>query len=670
MRIRQLKKQSLALMIGLCTAALAHAQDASERNSDDGEARRHERALDTVVVTASPLGQSSEDLAQPVAVMAGAELEDNRSSTIGETVANVPGVQSSYFGPGVGRPIIRGLEGARVQVLSGGVGALDVSTVSADHAVSIEPFLADQVEVLKGPATLLYGSGAIGGVVNSVDGRIAETPVEGISGRAQLSGNTVAQERAGMARVDAGNGRLAVHADYVRRDTDDYELPDNADLLNSAQDLRTAGVGVGYTGERGYAGIALSTYENLYGIPLGSSAEELDPDEEVVRLDIDQTRVDAKAGIREPFAGVERLTARLSQNDYEHVELADGEVGTRFTNDAYEGRVELVHTPLGAWRGAYGVQFGSRDFAALGEEAFVPPSQTDDWGVFVVEHAEFEPFSLEVGARYDRQDIDIDDSDVDADHRAISVSLGGIWNFHEHWHASLNLDRAQRAPSAEELFSDGPHEATASFEIGDPALDEETANQAELGLHFHTERAEAKLSAYYNRFDDFIFLADTGNVDPDEGLPILQWTQDDARFHGFEAEVRYTLADNAWGRWNGRVFGDVVRGRLAEGGDLPRIAPARIGLGVTWEYDAWRASLGAVRHAEQDHVAVNETATDGYTYVNAHVSYAFAVGDSEWEAFLEGRNLTDQEARVHTSLLKERSPLPGRNLAFGLRMYF
>jgi iron complex outermembrane receptor protein len=661
---------SLALIIGLGITTAALAQDASTTDQNERKGRRHERELGTVVVTASPLGQQSDQLAQPVAVLAGAELEDNRSGTIGATVANVPGVQSSYFGPGVGRPIIRGLEGARVQVLSGGIGALDVSTVSSDHAVSIEPFLADQIEVLKGPSTLLYGSGAIGGVVNSVDGRMAESPVNGLSGRAQWHGDTAAQERGGMARIDAGNGRLALHADYVRRYSDDNELADDAELLNSAQDLRSVGAGVGYTGERGYAGMALSTYDNLYGIPLGSSAEEIDADEEVVRLDISQTRVDAKASLANPFGAAERITARVSQNDYEHVELADGEIGTRFTNDAYEARVELVHTPWGVWHGAYGVQFGSRDFAAIGEEAFVPPAQTDDFGVFWVEQAEFEPVTLELGARYDKQEIDLDQIDGGADHRALSVSFGGIWTFNEHWHASLNLDRAQRAPSAEELFSDGPHEATASYEIGDAALDEETANQIELSLHAHGERVEAKVSAFYNRYDDFIFLVDTGEIEPEEGLPVLQWTQDDARFHGFEAEARYTLADNAWGRWTARAFGDVVRARLADGGDLPRIAPARLGLSLNWQYDAWRASLGAVRHAEQDHVAVNETPTDGYTFVNAHVSYAFAVGDSEWEAFLDGRNLTDQDARVHTSLLKDRAPLPGRNIAFGLRTYF
>ncbi len=657
-------RRRLAIAIAALLPLPAFAQD----TGGDADERRHERRLEEIVVTATPLAEPGAELVQPAAVISGAELERQRADTIGETVSGEAGVQSSGFGPAVGRPVIRGLEGARVQVLSACIGSLDVSTVSADHAVTIEPFLADQIEILKGPATLLYGSGAIGGVVNVVDGRIAEHPMDGVSGRAELHGGSGNDEFAGMARVDYGTGPFVLHADYAHRDGDDYDLPDGT-LLNSAIDQESHALGASLAGDTGYLGANVSRYENLYGVPLGSSEAGLEPGEEVVQIDMDQTRTEARAGLYAAAAWLDKLNFRIAHNDYEHVEIADGEIGTRFTNDAYEGRIEAVHAEAAGWTGAFGVQFGNREFEAIGAEAFVPPTETDELGVFLIEQREIGAFKVELGARFD--DVGSETSTgLDADHSPVSLSAGTIWEFDDAWHASINLDRAQRAPAAEELFSNGPHEATASVEIGDPTLEEETANQIELGLHFHTDAIEAKLSAYANRFDDFIFLADTGEIDDEEGLPIRAWTQADADFRGLEGEVKAQIADNAWGRWDARAFGDLVNGELDGGGNLPRIAPARLGGRVAWEMGAWRASAGLTRVFEQDDVAGFETTTDGYTLVDAHVSYALAFGETEWELFLDGTNLTDEDALVHNSLIKARSPLPGRAFQFGARVFF
>jgi len=660
----------LALAIA---ALLPFSALAQTDGTDDGAnpSRRHETELEQVVVTAIPNAEPGAELLRPVSVITGAELETRRSNTIGGTVDRVPGVQSASFGPAVGRPIIRGLEGARVQVLQSGVGALDVSTVSADHALTIEPFLADQIEILKGPSTLLFGSGAIGGVVNMVDGRIAERPVEGFNGRAELHGNTVNNERAGMIRLDAGNGAAALHVDYVRRDGDDFDLPDGT-LLNSAIDQKSGAFGAGYASDIGFLGVSVSRYDSLYGIPLGPSNAEPEQGEEepeVIRLDQEQTRVDVRGGIYSPWSWLDKLSFRFADNDYEHVELADGEVGTRFTNDAWEGRIEAVHAEFGGWTGAFGYQASSRDFAAIGAEAFVPPTTTDDWGLFLIERRDFDPFEIELGARYDSVDSETA-TGLSSDHSPVSLSAAGLWRFSESWHASLNLDRAQRAPVAEELYSDGPHEATGSFEIGDPDLDPETANQIELGLHFHQGAIEAKLAVYYNRFDDFIYLAESGEFDPEEGLPIRLWNQADAEFRGVEGELNWTFAENASGDWQLHAIGDLVDGELRDGGNLPRIAPARLGADLRWTRGPWRASLGAIHYFEQDDVAEFEQATDGFTLVDAHVSYAFDVGPTEWEAFLDGTNLGDTNARLHTSLLRDRSPVPGLGVQFGLRTFF
>lgn len=690
---------AIAALLGTPAALPAWAQDHAERA----------RELDTVVIQATPLRQLSEGTARPVEVLTGPALDDRRAATLGETVAGLPGVQSSYFGAGVGRPIIRGLEGPRVQVLSEGLSSQDVSTVSVDHAVTIEPFLADQVEVLKGPSTLLFGSGAIGGAVNVVDGRIHEQQLEGIGGRAELRGNTVADERAGMFRIDAGNGPWVFHADAWYRRTDDYRIPGEAErhdeehghafghddddhghdhggrLENSATRNRGGAVALSRVGERGFLGVALSRFESRYGLPghghhhddghghdLPAGIRAPGDEEEAhgaVTLDMRQDRANLKAGLDAPFAGHEALRVRLSHSDYTHTEFEGDEVGTVFGNQALEVRVELVHGEVGGWRGAYGVQAGRRDFEAVGEEAFVPGSRGSDIGLFVVERREWDRFNLEVGGRLERNRISPDTDDHgSASFTGVSASAAAEWRFTDDLHLRLGLDRAQRAPSAEELFSEGEHVATQAIELGDAGLGKETANNIELGLHWHGERVDFRASVYRTRFDDFIFLADTG--EEDDGLPVRQWSQADADFQGAEAEVKVTLAENASGRHQLRLLADTVRGELRDGDNLPRIAPGRWGIGYGWSRGAWRASASALRHRGQERVAAFETATPGHTLVDADLAWSFMAGDTELELFAQGRNLTDREARVHTSFLKDQAPLPGRSLAVGLRAFF
>ncbi len=695
---------------------------------------RHDEAtrLDRIEVTASPLGGTAEELSRPVEVLAGEQLDAAKSNSLGETVNRLPGVHSSYFGPGVGRPIIRGQDGARVQVLSGGLSSMDVSTVSIDHAVTIEPFLADQIEVLKGPATLLYGSGAIGGAVNVVDGRIPEealtTP---ISGRAELRGATVNDERSGMLRLDAGlTDHLVLHVDGMHRHGNDYQIPGFAEsaehlaeegetpdpdehepatrgiLENSSLGTNSGAIGLSWVGESGFLGASLSGFDTHYGIPghahaheheeEGEHEEEEHEEEALVRIDMKQTRGEIKGGIDAPFAGLESLKFDIGRTNYEHVELEGDEVGTRFENTGTEGRIEAVHEAIGAWRGAFGLQFGRRDFEAIGEEAFVPPTQSRDWGLFVLEQADYGPWKLELGARHDRNEIDVEPgilAEKDTDVGTTSLSGALRWEPNETWHLSLGLDRAQRAPTAEELYSNGEHVATQSFEIGDAGLDKETAQRIEFGAHLHTGPLRVKAAVYQTRFDDFIYLADSGLEEHE--LPIRLWSQADATFRGFEAEATLHFDDTATGDWELRAFGDYVRAELdgdgtrqvpfllshgdhvhemeatvSQTGPLPRIAPARLGASVGWELSGWRASVGAVRYDKQDRVAANERPSDGYTLVDAHLAYHWDTTNVGWEVFLDGSNLTDEEARPHTSFLRDLAPLPGRSLAFGIRAFF
>ena len=685
---------ALTTAILLALPLFARADDRPDRHEHDTP-----RVLEAVEVTASPLRNAIDDLTRPVDVLRGEELDARKAGNLGETLERQTGVQSSFFGAGVGRPIIRGQDGARVQVLNSGTGSLDVSTVSVDHAVTIEPFLAEQIEVLKGPATLLYGSGAIGGAVNVVDGRVPTRRVgRDVAGRAEVRHGSAADENTAMFRLDADAGPWTFHADGFRREANDVRIPgfayspelvaeeieegESPDELAQGRlpnsSLKTLGGAVGATwfGERSWLGASVSTYRTDYGIPPGAHAHEEEgedhggeeeEEEEVVRLDMLQDRIDVRGGLR-GLGPLQELNYRVTRSQYEHTEFEGEEVGTVFENRGTEARLEAVQNEINGWRGALGLQYGDRDFSAIGDEAFVPPSVTRDLGFFVVQERDFGDVKLELGARHDRVSIDPAGDLPTVDKNATSLAVGALWRFSETMHLSVNLDRAQRAPSAEELFSDGPHVATQSYEIGDAGLDTETALSGELGLHVHAGRFEGKVSVYQSRFDDFIYLADTG-LELDE-LPVRAWVQDDATFTGWEAEGQVDLVENETGLWTLRVFADAVDAELDAGGNLPRIAPSRVGADLSWSRGHWRARVGAIRVADQDDVAALESATDGYTLFDAGVAYHWDVGNAGWELFLEGRNLGDEEARAHTSYLKDVAPLAGRNVAVGLRVDF
>jgi len=624
--------------------------------------------LNEIVVKALPLGSSPDDMAKPITVISGAALDDKKAATLGETLAKETGVYSSYFGPGVGRPIIRGLDGPRVSVLSNGLGTQDVSTVSQDHNLTIEPFLVDQIEILKGPSTLLYGNGAIGGVVNTVDGRIPEQlPSDGFLGRTEISGDTVHDGHTGMARIDTllGN-QIVLHADALYRQAGDYRTGEGT-LPNSFKETRTGAIGGSWIGDNGFLGMSLSRYLDRYGNP--AAPGDLEQGELPVYLALHQTRVDIKAGLTQPFSAIDQILLRVGRTDYQHTEFEGDEAATIFFSDGTDGRLEVVHKEMAGWQGAFGLQFGQKTVKAIGEEAFLPATDTENIGFFWLEQLEWQRSKLEVGARYDRQSS----TSVGGAKRSfspVSLSAGFIYDLSDNWHINLNLDRAQRAPVEEELFAYGPHIATNAFEIGDATLGKETSNQVELGLHFHNQIVEAKFSVYGNRFDDYIFLRDTGEFEDE--LAVRQWAQNDARFRGFEGELKWHVADNDTGKYDLRIWGDRVRSTFTEsGGNIPRIPASRFGSDLDWTCGNWRTGVGVVHYAKVDHVAEFETPTPAYTLVNARIDYTLYSDEKRtWEIFANGSNLTDRPAYNSTSFIKDKALLPGRGVVFGVRGIF
>ena len=645
-----------------------------------------ESRTEEVIVTSTALHENPLEVAQPTTVVTGDELRRQIATSIGETLSGELGVSSSYFGPTASRPVIRGLGGYRVQTLQDGLASLDVAGLSQDHAVTIESVVSQQIEIIKGPAALLYGSGAAGGLVNVVTNRVPmERPAQPIAASVEVRGDTASEERTAAVGIDGSSGAFAFHADYFDRETDDVKIPDFAQsdalrraligageepddvrghIPNTASDSRGGALGASMLGNTARGGLSWSRYETNYGIP----------GEEEAFIDMEQDRYDARADI--DLEGVVRtLHLNGSYNEYTHTEFeAPGEPGTVFNQDAYELRFAMDHEFGEGWRGTVGVQYVDIDFEALGDEAFVPQSQTKSTSLFAFEERHFDQWTIELGARAEQQKLEADPTaDLpDYDETAINLSAGTVWKFADEHALAFNLTRTQRHPQAAELYADGPHLAAQRFEVGDPDLDQETAITTDISLRRTGDGIQWTVSAYYNDYSDYIFVDPTG--EEEDGLPVFAYLQDGAKFHGFEAEVIFPLLRQGEQHLDLRLASDYVRGELDGGGDLPQIPPLRFGAGLHYERGPWHLGTQAFYYDKQDQVAVNELQTDSFTLVDADASYRLALGTGRGITsvflFLRGTNLLDEDARQHASPLKDIAPLPGRSLHLGARAEF
>ncbi|QJE72065.1 TonB-dependent receptor [Aerophototrophica crusticola] len=687
-----------AVMGGLFTAGAALAQAPAELEAPEGGHGR--TTLEEVVVTASPLRSTRLDVLQGTSVLAGEALDRALSANIGETLSRLPGISQTGFGQGASRPVIRGLGGDRIRVLVGGIGSIDASTTSPDHAPAIDLATAKRVEVVRGPATLLYGSNAVGGVVNVLDGRIpVEAPANGAAGFVRLGYGSNADERFAAGSVDvAAAPNLVLHVDAFNRQTDDYEAPGfvRSRALRLAEppepgeeeprgrvensDLEQFGAtgGLSVVGDWGFFGFSASRYLTDYGIPGGGHGHEEeeghDHEEgeehghEGVRIDLEQTRVDLMGEVNREFLAFQQAKIRLGWADYEHKELEGEEVGTRFLNDGWEGRLELVQKPVGALTGAVGVQVLQRDFEASGEEAFVPPAKTWQYGAFTVQRLDFGPWSAEAGLRVERQTVKAGDLGFDRDFTPVSVSAGLAYSFGQGWLAGLSLARTERAPNAEELLSDGPHAATGTYEVGDPTLGKERGLGGELTLKKAGGPVTGAANLFYTDYKGFIFEDFTG--EEEDGLPVAAFRGADARFWGFELEasVEAWRRDDLGLRLDGAV--DYVKATNKDTDQpLPRIPPLSFRVGAELESAAWAVRAEVEWADRQDRAAAFETETKGYTVLNAGIDW-HPFPERDITLFLEGRNLTDEEVRLSTSFLKDRLPQPGRDIRLSVKAGF
>lgn len=640
--------------------------------------------LDAFVVTASPLGRAADEIVQPTSVLGGDRLDLARQVSLGETLAQQPGVSSTYFGPAASRPVIRGMGGDRVRVLSSGVGTMDASVVSPDHAVSLDPLLVDRIELVRGPAALLYGGSAIGGIVNVIDARIPEErPLRDFLGRVETRAGSSAEERAGAAVLTGAAGDWAWRLDGFRRRSGDVRIPGYAAteakrreliaagepivrgiLANSAAEGAGAGAGLTrFFGEAGHFGLSYSGGGARYG----TVAE---PD---VTIDLRQRRWDAHGEWLNPAVWLRAAKFQFGLSRYQHTEFEGGAVGTVFRNRGYEGRLELMHAPVGPLAGVVGFQTSRSDFSTAGEEAILPASLTTNQAVFVYEELVRPSVTWEFGVRAERQRLAPGAGavfDLRRDTLA-AFSAGAVWKLPADCALALSLADCARAPNAQELFVDGPHAGTGTYEIGDAALRPERVRGADLTLRKCASFWSGAVTAFVNRFDGFIHEQATGGIDDGSGLPVYRFRQGAARFFGAELELTVHLLETKRSRADLRFTADTVRADNLEADEpLPRIPPSRFGVAIDYRAGDWSFTTELRTAARQERIGPNETATAGYGLANASVTRRFRLGGVRGELFARGTNLTDATARVHTSFLKDVAPLPGRDVTAGVRFEF
>ena len=650
---------------------------ASAASAAEGDAEPGHKDLSEVVVTGAPYVVSLDSTTTSVNVIKRDALDLAPAAGLGDVLAHLPGVRSSFFGPGASRPVIRGLAGPRVQVLTNGVGQIDASGLSPDHQVASDPQEAERIEVLRGPSALAYGGSAIGGIVNVIDERIPSKFEAGVHGRALATYSSVDDGRQVSGALKAGvTDGVSVTLDGVHRRTDDYEIPvaqisrrlaavqglpepsrDGTKVPNTFTKLDAFGGGISYVGEPGWGGLAIKHTDSEYG----SAAEE------EVRIKLKQTRVDGRGALNfdgGPFASV-RFAGGYA--DYKHTEFEGDEVGTTFLSKGEEGRIELVQRDRNGWQGALGLQALHRSFDAIGEEALIPRTKIDEWGVFTLQRYDKEAWGLEGGVRLDGKSVE--NARADRDFTNVSASIAGFVRPTEGLFLGLSLSRTSRGLTEEELSSFGAHPATGQFEIGDATLDKEVSYAADASVHYRGGPWTIDAHAFYSDYDNFIDLIPTGAVDDESGFPMFAFVQSGAKFYGAEAEVSLETWRDGDRSFHLEAAGDYVHGKT-DFGPAVRIPPWSLtGRGV---YEAgWWTGTVEVRHVgEQDRVATFELPTSGYTMLDASLVVRPLKGNDGFKVFLDGHNLSNTEAREHASFLKDIAPLPGRSFRLGVGYTF
>jgi len=662
--------------------------------------------LEDIIVTSAGFKQATTRSAKPVTVLTGDELRAKIGQTIGETLQNEPGMTSQSFGAGVGMPVIRGQSGPRVRVMQNSLGNNDLSSLSPDHANGVDPLIAERVEVLRGPSTLLYGNGAIGGIVNVIDNRIPEqVPNKIIGGAGEERYDSATNESASAFKLEGGKSSFAYHLDGFYRDQDNThiggsaidetavrthdpsfksiasgELQNSDGVINNTQ-ARSRGGSIGFSAitETGLVGAAINSLEKKYGIAPDGHGEA------PVTVDLNQVKYDFKAQLNKPTAWVEAIRLKFGYTDYKHVELDGGVPGTKFLNEALESRLELEHKPVGILNGVAGFQSIHSQFIGLGDEGqIVPKSDIDSFALFALESFSIGDVTYELGGRAEGQTIKPEGRN-EVSYQPISGSASALWQITDQHQLSLGFTHSQRVPQIQELFSNGFHHATRSFERGNDSLNKETSNNLDLSYRFDGGRMKTEINLFHNWVNDYIYQQRSSSLlfnkavgsfvlpdtTCDECFPLLNSQQANAVFKGFEAQNVFTLIENQHGVLDLTLFGDYTRGTFAGGSDVPRMPPLRYGFQLSYTKDDFNGNLRLTRGEAQTKSGENETSTPSYVLVNLSAQYRItSFDDSEVMLFAKGKNLLNENIRNSTSYLRNFAPEPGRSAEVGIRISY
>ena len=680
----------LALAVALVPATASAQTEPAPAPAATEPADEHHDHTEEIVVTG--VRRKAGDVLGGLSVLDSEELARELRPSLGETLARQPGVSATSFGPSASRPILRGLSGDRIRVLTDGIGSFDVSASSPDHAVAINPLTAERIEVLRGPAALLYGSSAIGGVVNVIDRRIPrEEPEGGYDVNGLLEYGSAAEERSANLSVDGEVAEhFVIHADGNWSKSDDLrtgghlltkELREQAaaspfpeigqladlkgELPNTAAKSWEVAGGLAYVDGPLNVGVSVTRHDALYGVPIRFS---LDPDieAEAPMIDVKQTRYDARAEV--PLSGIfNQLRLRGGYAKYRHHEIEDtGEIASTFNTKGGEGRAEIVQTDRGGWGGTSGIQYFTRKVFIDGEEKFLPESRQSQTGLFTMQSQVKGPLRLEGGVRVEfskakaKEDADLGTAAMSRNFTTFSASAGAAYEVAPGWRAGLTLSRSARAPSIEELFANGPHAGTQAFEVGNPGLDPEKSLGIEASVRKHSGPLKLTATAYYSSFSNFIFQAPTGEIEDD--LPVFQYQQGKANYYGFEVEANAELGNALGIHWDADFIADYVHARVKNFGPAPQIPPLRLLGGISANGGPVEGRLEVEHAFRQNRNALLETETDGYTLVNASVDWHPVEDKPELKLGIAANNIFDVVARRHSSLLKDYAPLAGRDI--------
>ena len=669
--------------------------------------------LPTTPVTANPLGVSSDEFIVPISVLNGHELDIKRNNSFAETLDGTPGVSFSNWGPTIGRPVIRGMSADRIRIMQNGINSLDVSSFSSDHAVAIDPLVIEQIDIIRGPATVLYGGGTVGGVVNAIDHRIPRQKITGATGRAVTRFGGANSERSSAVVGDVGFGNFVIHLDAYTRKTGNLSIPGysvsgklarsdseisrnqygkKGQLRNSGSDIDGGAVGASYFFEKGYVGMSYAKHESETGNPLTATGF----------FDLETNRWDLHSEFHDLDGFFNHFKFKMAHTDYKHDEHHEpGEIENTFKNRGLDGTLELGHHAIAGMSGVVGLHFENSSFKQP-NGVLLPNANTDSQSVYVYEELPINEHKLTLGFRRGNHDVkrnsftgdggcsisytDLVDcaasggseddqsfGETEKTFQTNNAAIGGVYKINQNWSLNSNVAHSERAPAFFELFPYGAHHATGQVHKGNENLNTELSNTIDFQIKWKNNGHAFSVGPYYTKFNRFIGIFNTGNElyhlhegeDEAEGMSVFQYRSVGATFKGLEFDGNYQIND----QFDFSYKGDYVRAEQDNGDDLPRISPLRLGAGIAYEKNNFYARLDILRAFAQDNIATHELKTDAYTNVTAYASYQLPV-EYNLQLFLKGHNLLDQEIRDHSSFMKDKFLRGGRSVLFGLQGEF